>query len=357
MKIEFDANELRAGLGGVMRAINSGHTIPILAHVAVLAKHGEIVLIGSDLEAEIIARVPATVTEEGETTLSAKKLADVSKYWSGTATLAVAGNEAIAKCQRSRVTMATLPYGDYPSMEKQKVDTSVAVEAEALSSAISVVKHAMGNGDCRPYLNGAHVSIRGGTITVVATDGRRIAVAELPSGDAGAEWSGIVPRDAVLLMGALLKDGGAVLSAGHDVLVLKTDNELVSMRLISGKYPDYSKVTDRPSEGRMAVPVQKLLSMVEQAIAARSLRLCVPLKMTTAGGVLSLSSSGAGEDFFGEMDEIEGEMDANLDALYLRDALRAEKGAASAVIERRGEGVSIVVDDTSSRFFIAGLRL
>lgn len=357
MKIEFDVNELRAGLGRVMRVIKSGHTIPILANVAMQAAEGEIVLIGNDLTTEIIARVPATVTEEGEATLPAKKLADVAKYWSGTATLAVAGNEAIAKCQRSRVTMATLPYGDYPAMEKQKVDTSVTVEAEALSSAIDVVKHAMGKGDCRHYLNGMYVSIRGGTIAVVAIDGHRVARTELPSGDAGAEWSGIVPRDAVLLMGALLAEGGAVLSAGHNVLVLKTENELVSMRLIAGKYPDYAKVIDRPSEGRMVAPVQKLISMVEQSIAARSQRLCVPLRMTAAGGVLSISSSGDGEDFFGEMDEIEGEMDVSLDAMYLRDTLRAEKGAGSAVIERMGEGVSIVVDDTPSRFFIAGMRL
>ncbi len=256
MKLEARREQLLKPLQHVIGAVERRQTLPILTNVLLVARERELILTATDLEVELSTRVELTTDTPGEITLPARKLHDILRALpeDGVVTLSVDGEKATVRCGRSRFTLATLPAGDFPTLEDLPVDGEIRLHQGVLRSLIERTHFAMAQQDVRYYLNGLLLEVGPGVLRLVATDGHRLAFQELQTEvDAVEARQVIVPRKGVLELLRLLADNDAEvsirLSANH-IRVTMGDIRFTS-KLIDGKFPDYQRVI--PREGSRVV--------------------------------------------------------------------------------------------------------
>jgi DNA polymerase-3 subunit beta len=235
MKLEAKREQLLKPLQYVIGAVERRQTLPILTNVLLVAGERELTLTATDLELELSTRVELPAEAPGEITLPARKLHDILRALpeDGTVVLSVDGDKATVRCGRSRFTLATLPAGDFPTLEDLPFTGDIRV---------------------RYYLNGLLLEVGLGVLRLVATDGHRLAFQELQTGvDAVEARQVIVPRKGVLELLRLLADSDAeaVLKLGANHIRVAIGDIRFTSKLIDGKFPDYQRVI--PREGSRVV--------------------------------------------------------------------------------------------------------
>ena len=190
------------------------------------------------------------MVEAGAITLPAKKFADVSKALpeNSRISLEVSDTRGYVRCGRSRFSLSTLPAEDYPGLEGEASEQAFEVETAVLARMIERTSFAMAHQDVRYYLNGLLLEICPGRLVTVATDGHRLAKAE-SAVSALQSWEEkrqlILPEKTVAELKRLLagKVGETTrLEIGDRTVVIRVGNNVVTTKLIDGRYPDYSRV-------------------------------------------------------------------------------------------------------------------
>lgn len=254
MKFTTNREALLRPLQLVTGVVERRQTLPVLANLLVVARDGVISLTGTDLEVELVTVAPGVVVEaEGETTIPARKLADIWRSLPEGAEVSVQvdGDRATIRAGRSRFALATLPAVDFPKVEGGPGDLEVALSQNELRRLLDSVSFSMAQQDVRYFLNGMLLEVTREHVRSVATDGHRLAMCTLERNGPGMERvRAIVPRKGVLELGRLLDDGdGTVtLHVGTNHLRLVAGPHTLTTKLIDGNFPDYEKVVPRLTE-------------------------------------------------------------------------------------------------------------
>ena len=215
MRVTIERSSLMRSLGHAQRVVERKNTIPILSNVLLKAKGSALTLKATDLDIEVTEEVPAAVETEGSTTVPAHMLYDiVRKLPDGSEVmLAVSGDQAMQLVSgRSQFRLQMLPEADFPDLTSADFTHTFRIAASAMKGLIDRTQFAISNEETRYYLNGIylhHVDDEGDRLRAVATDGHRLAQAqvEAPDGSAGMP-SVIVPRKAVAEIQKLLDGAG-----------------------------------------------------------------------------------------------------------------------------------------------------
>jgi DNA polymerase-3 subunit beta len=247
MNITIQREELMKPLAFVAGVVERRQTLPILANVLLRFEGDTLVLTGTDLEVEVIARSTAATGQPGEMTVAARKLLDICRALPAKAKLEIRQEKekAVIKSGSSRFSLLTMPAGDFPSIETAQWDQTIAVRQQDLRMLLSKTHFCMAQQDVRYYLNGLLMELTEGRLRTVATDGHRLALAEaaLASGG-GPERQVIVPRKGVQELMRFLEDSAETvelqLSANH--LRANLRELTFTSKLIDGRFPDYNKV-------------------------------------------------------------------------------------------------------------------
>jgi DNA polymerase-3 subunit beta len=322
--------QLLEALQSVAGIVERRHTLPILANV-LLRKSGESVeFTTSDLEIQV--RTTATLGgDAGElrTTVGARKLIDILRALPAdqVVTLSNAGNKLTLQAGKSRFTLQTLPADDFP-LVNEGVDfgTPFAVPQKTLRDLINQVHFAMAVHDIRYYLNGILFIAEGNTLTLVATDGHRLALAQSTLEAAvPSRQEVILPRKTVLELQRLLRDEDTPIEmrlANNQARFAFNGMEFVT-KLVEGKFPDYNRVIPKNHKNIVALGRVPLLGALQRAAILTSEKF-KGVRMNVEPGVLRISSNNA------EQEEAKEELDVdyNGDAIeigfnvtYLIDAL------------------------------------
>ncbi len=248
MQFTIQREALLKPLQRVQGALERRQTLPILSNVLVVVKSQLLSLTGTDLEIEMIARVPlAHNAQPGATTIPGKKLIDICKALPENALISfeMAENKVVVRSGRSRFTMASLPADNFPKVEESPGDVELSIKQSVLRQLLDVTSFAMAQQDVRYYLNGVLMVFWQNEVRMVATDGHRLATMALALRSAVSEpLSVIVPRKAVLEMQRLFVEGdeeiGLVIGKNH-LRAVSTHTSFVT-KLIEGKFPDYQRV-------------------------------------------------------------------------------------------------------------------
>src|SRR6218665_3573013 len=195
-------------VGGI---VERRHTLPILANVLIRKKGPQIELVTSDLEIQI--RTSAELGgDEGDyaVTVGAKKVGDILKSLPSDQTVSLTANQTKLTLQagKSKFTLQTLPAEDFPLVqEAADFGPAFSVPQKTLKLLIGQVHFAMAVHDIRYYLNGILFVAEGKSLTLVATDGHRLALAQSQlEADVPSKQEVILPRKTVLELQRLLKD-------------------------------------------------------------------------------------------------------------------------------------------------------
>ncbi|MFD2648060.1 DNA polymerase III subunit beta [Devosia albogilva] len=301
MKITLERNHLLKSLGHVHRVVERRNTYPILANVLLKAADDRVELRATDLDIEVTEMVPAMVSTPGTTTVPAhtlyeivRKLADGSEV-----RLETDGSDnMVLTSGRSRFNLACLNPDSFPDLKSGSFGHEFQMPAPALRELIERTQFAISNEETRYYLNGIYfhtvdVSNAGTLLRAVATDGHRLARAEIeaPAGSGGMPGI-IVPKKTVGEVQKLL-DG----AAEEDVKVEVSDTKIrfslgsvvLLSKLIEGTFPDYDRVTPKNNDKQMTVDRQSFAIAVDRVSTIASERGGKAVKLHANEGMLELS--------------------------------------------------------------------
>ncbi len=340
-----------AALQSVAGIVERRHTLPILANV-LLRKNGDAVeFTTSDLEIQV--RTSAELGGDAgalSTTVGARKLIDILRALPSDQliTLSSAQNKLTLQAGKSRFTLQTLPSEDFP-LVNEAVDFGPAfsVPQKTLRDLLNQVHFAMAVHDIRYYLNGILFIAEGKTLTLVATDGHRLALAQSTLEAAMPNKQEVIlPRKTVLELQRLLADEETAIEmrfAGNQARFNFSGMEFVT-KLVEGKFPDYNRVIPKNHKFALLVGRAPLLACLQRAAILTSEKF-KGVRVNVEPGVLRIASSNAEQEEAKEELEVSYEGDAieiGFNVTYLIDALgnmnqemlkmELQDGSASALI-------------------------
>ncbi len=317
-------------LSAVAGIVERRHTLPILANVLMRKTGGSVEFTTSDLEIQVRTRAElggddATVA----TTVGARKLIDILKSLppDQVVTLSSTQSKLTLQAGKSRFTLQTLPADDFPLVtESADFGAPFAIPQKLLRELVNQVHFAMAVHDIRYYLNGILFIAEGRTLTLVATDGHRLALAQAPlDADVAARQEVILPRKTVLELQRLLKDDDSPIKmrfAANQARFEFSAMEFVT-KLVEGKFPDYNRVIPKNHRNSLVVGRVPLLASLQRAAILTSEKF-KGVRLNVEPGLLRIAANNAEQEEAREELEIDYAGDAieiGFNVGYLIDVL------------------------------------
>ena len=252
MDIYVQRDALLKPLQAVSGVVEKKQTLPILSNILLSIDDQQLKITGTDLEIELTVVVPIDeLLASGTTTVAARKLFDICRALPEGSSLRLTLDTSclIVKAGDSSFKLNTLSPSDFPSLEAMTYPIALPIKQHQLKNLFSKTHFAMGQQDVRPYLNGTLLDIDQQSITAVAADGHRMALALLKDeqiGDLNAHV--IIPRKSVLELIRLLdteKEQYAMLHIADNRIQVITDEFIFTSKLINAQYPDYKRLLPR----------------------------------------------------------------------------------------------------------------
>jgi DNA polymerase-3 subunit beta len=264
MNLSIAKDQLILGLQSVQNVVSTRTTLPILSNVLLRAEDKKLELTATDLDVTITCSVDADVKKPGSTTIPVKKLFSIIRELS-TPEIDLETDEKNASSIRSGASFFKvhgLAAEEFPPIQKFKENKKIVLPQAKLKGMLKKTSFAISTDESRYVLNGIFISLKEHKMTMVATDGRRLALVDeeldVPEGSHG-EF--IVPTKAVNELSRLLQDKGEVeinFSENQAAFALRDEKGssiLIITKLVEGNYPNYRQVI--PAETKERVPLSR----------------------------------------------------------------------------------------------------
>ena len=348
MRLTCQPATLSQALQTVSRAISTRTTLPILNNVLLETTSSGLALTGTNLEIGIKKLVEAEISDEGSTTVPARLLTD----FVGTLpqqqlelSLEVASQTLSLRCGRFDTHIKCIEADEFPPTPRSDEGDTIRLPLAELLAGIEQTQMAASTDEARPVLTGELLQIEGGRLTIVATDGHRLAERRLQvtSGD-GLEARLIVPARALgELPRAFRGDSGEAqitVSQARNQIFFRTGSagsSEVTSRLIDGTYPNYAQVIPNKSSTVVRVDTGELNQTVRAvSLFARDSANVLRIKAQADGLALSATTNEVGDSRAELAAEVEGnEIQIAFNARYVLDALAS---VAAEQVELRFDG-------------------
>jgi DNA polymerase III subunit beta len=274
MKLTISKEQLINGLQAVQNVVSTRTTLPILSNVLLRANDDRLELTATDLDVTIACTVEAGVQRPGAITLPVKRFSGiVRELASPSAELDVDEKNACAiSAGPSFYKINGLPAEEFPPLPKFAEKKKITIAQDKLKSMLRKTAFAISTDETRFVLNGIFISLKEHKITMVATDGRRLALVDEES-EIAAESEGdfIVPTKAINELSRLLGGKGEAeikFTDNQVALTLKDEKGLdilIISKLIEGNYPNYRQVIPGEAKQRITLAREELLHAVRRA--------------------------------------------------------------------------------------------
>jgi DNA polymerase-3 subunit beta len=269
MELVVRKNDLLRELQLFQGIVERKNTIPILANVLLDAKDGELKFLATDLEVALRSRCDATVTKPGVLTLPAKKLYEIVKSLPDT-DIRIAEDKSGVKVAADRFDsrIQTLPKDDFPTLPEGGANPTASLSGSALKEMVGKTQFAITGEDTRYFLNGAQFVLRGDSMSLVATDGHRLALVTVKrDGDPdAAEVKAILPKKTLGELGRLLTEGDTAVSyeRGENHLFFEVGGRKLISRMIDGQFPAYERVIPKGNDKHIEFERERLTNAVKR---------------------------------------------------------------------------------------------
>lgn len=268
MKFTISKQSFIDALSQVQHVVTNRSTLPILSNVLIEASGGTLKLTTTDLDVGVVGSVEAEISKEGSTTLPVKRLASIVRELPAeTVEVSVDGkNQASIKSGPSFFKIIGLGEDEFPPLPTFDDAKEFKINQEVLLDALKKTSYAISTDETRYVLNGIFASFKEGKMSLVATDGRRLAMVENDlEFPASNECDVIIPSKAVNELQRLLKSEGEVLMQLNDSQVsFQINGSLLVSKLIEGNYPNYRQVIPSNTTERVELDREAFLDTVRR---------------------------------------------------------------------------------------------
>jgi DNA polymerase III subunit beta len=268
MKFSVSKEKLLAGLQTVQNVVSTRTTLPILSNVLLQAANGQVRLTTTDLDVGVSGTIDAEVEKEGGTTLPARRLATIVRELPAAEVQVEVDSKNVAtiRCGQSFFKILGLPEEEFPPLPRFEDAKSFTLPQQALRDALKKTSYAISTDETRYVLNGILFSFKENKLTMVATDGRRLAMLDLEVEFARSQEAEIiVPTKCVTELGRLLGDDGEVkMSIAENQVAFEVGGTLLVSKLIEGNYPNYRQVIPGEAKERITLERELFLNAVHR---------------------------------------------------------------------------------------------
>ena len=318
-----------AALQSVVGIVERRHTLPILANVMIQKTPQSVQLTSSDLEIQI--RTDADLGGDNAnftTTVGARKLMDILRSMPSDQMVSLESqqNKLILKSGKSRFTLQTLPAEDFPLVqESASFGPLFSIPQKTLRELLHQVSFAMAVHDIRYYLNGILFVAEGKQLSLVATDGHRLAYTSATLEVEVPKQEVILPRKTVLELLRLLsdKEGMIDMQFANNQAKFKFEGKEFVTKLVEGKFPDYNRVIPKNHKNTVTLGRAILLTTLQRTAILTSDKF-KGVRINLEAGVLRVAASNAEQEE--AVDEIEidyagDSIEIGFNVTYLIDVL------------------------------------
>ena len=271
MELVVRQNDLLRELQLFQGIVERKNTIPILANVLMDAKGDEVAMLATDLEVGLRSKCAATIAKGGSITLPAKKFYEIVKSLPDTdIRISDDKNGVKIAADHFESRMQTLPREDFPSLPEPSGATTATLARSAVKEMVSKTQFAITGEDTRYFLNGALFVLRPEEMTLVATDGHRLALVNMArnGGAEGAdETKAIFPKKTLGELARLLMEGDAEdvsYERGENHLFFHVGQRLLISRMIDGQFPAYERVIPKGNDKHIEFERDRLTNAVKR---------------------------------------------------------------------------------------------
>jgi DNA polymerase-3 subunit beta len=336
MKCTISPQQLGAGLNAVSRAVSSRVTLPILNNVLVAARSGSLHLTATNLDLTIHHSLAAEVEEEGEVTVPARMLSEFVSalpeqplHWQ----LDVSHQTVGLQSGRFDAHIRGVDAKEFPPLPDVSDGDTVELDPGTLLTAIDQTVIAASSDDGRPIYTGVLTEISGSEVTLVATDGHRLAirVAQATEGGRSIERLGvIIPARALSELSRLLKPVASspasvslTVGASRAQVKFELPGYELTARLIDGVYPSYEKVIPTSSQTVVRVSTEELRRTTKVvSLFARDAANVLKIRCEPAQIVLSANTNEVGDNVATVEATVDGDsLGIAFNARYVADVL------------------------------------
>ncbi len=241
------------GIQKTLGIVEKKTTMPILSNLLLRANRKQVTIVATDREIGLVADYEADVRQEGEITLSARKLHEMVREIQGELIHVVKNerNVVVLTCNKAVYRIPGIPAEDYPMVEGPGESPMYRIKAGILKEMIRKTAFAMSTDEMRKALCGVLLETEksGETFIVrmVATDGHRLATMKMDTGEKDfleMEKGVILPRKGLVEIRRLVENeaGDVFIGIQQGTCIVKTDHALLKVSLIDGDYPEYRRV-------------------------------------------------------------------------------------------------------------------
>ena len=268
MKFSVSKEKLIEGLQTVQNVVGTRTTLPILSNVLLRAEDGHLRLTTTDLDVGVSGEIDVNVEKPGGTTLPARRLATIVRELPASEIVFDIDSKNVAsiRCGQSYFKILGLPEEEFPPLPKFDESKVFTLSQQQLRDGLRKTAYAISTDETRYVLNGILFSFKDNKLTMVATDGRRLALVDIEvEFPRSQEADIIVPTKCVAELARLLADEGELkMSVGENQVAFEVNGTLLVSKLIEGNYPNYRQVIPGEARERITLERELFLSAVHR---------------------------------------------------------------------------------------------
>lgn len=351
MKFNIQRNQLLKPLQLVNGVVERRQTLPILGNVLLSANDDQLFLTGTDLEVELSGQANlASLSDAESVTVPARKLFDICRALPDETEISFhfEHHKLYLEAGNSRFSLMTMPALEFPKVKDAPDGIGFQLDATAFKTLIDRTQFAMAQQDVRYYLNGSLWEISGDTLSVVATDGHRLACCKIALGGEQVIDSAkvIVPRKAIIEIGKLLQDGADTINVVISANSIRVScNEFVlTSKLIDGRYPDYQNVIPKGGKNQLVID-RDILKPVLARVAILSNEKFKGVRLSLEEGSLKVTANNPEHEEAEEQLSVEytgDPIEVGVNVTYLIDVLNTSpKGNLVFTLTNAEKGVIV----------------
>ncbi len=273
MKFIISKNVIFKSLSHLQNIVEKKNPLPILSSILIEAKDNNLILSSTDMDISITEKINCNVLENGATTINAHTIYDIIRKLQDDSEIEIICNDGKLLTLRSgtsRFSLNCLPKEDFPIIETENSGKTIKINSQELLKLIDKTKFAISTEETRYFLNGLYLNVNSENnkrITIVGTDGHRLAKFEHVKEDLNEQIQGvIIPKKTINELSKLLSENTEEieLNINTSKIVFFIQNLVLISKLIDGSFPDYNKVIPNNNNNIMTVKRVELASAVDR---------------------------------------------------------------------------------------------
>jgi len=268
MKLSVSKEKLLEGLQTVQNVVSTRTTLPILSNVLLEAADGQLRLTTTDLDVGMRGAIEAAIEKPGAATLPARRLFTIVRELPSAEILLEVDSKSVAsiRCGPSFFKILGLPQEEFPPLPKFEGAKTFTLRQKDLKDGLRKTAYAISTDETRYVLNGILFSFKDNKLTLVATDGRRLALVDIElEFPRSHEVDIILPTKAVTELARLVSEEGDIkMSVSENQVAFEVDGTLLVSKLIEGNYPNYRQVIPPEAKERITLERESFLNTVHR---------------------------------------------------------------------------------------------